>query len=54
MNAEQAQVLCDIIDTQNKLIRQLLELLGQYQAVDEYEKEIERQQQEYAALTEGR
>ena len=56
MNPELTQTLCDIIDTQNKLIRRLIELLGQFQAVDDYERGLEQRQQEYAAVigAEGR
>ena len=52
MNPELTQTLCDIIDTQNELIRRLIELLGQFQAVDDYERELERRQEEYAAAIE--
>jgi len=57
MNPELTQTLCDIIDTQNELIRRLIELLGQFQAVDDYERELEQRQEEYAAaigMKEGR
>lgn len=57
MNPEPTQTLCDIIDTQNELIRRLIELLGQFQAVDDYERELEQRQEEYAAaigMKEGR
>ena len=57
MNPELTQTLCDIIDTQNELIRRLIELLGQFQAVDYYESELEQRQEEYAAaigIKEGR
>lgn len=57
MNPELTQALCDIIDTQNELIRRLIELLGQFQAVDDYERELEQRQEEYAAaigMKEGR
>lgn len=57
MNPELTQTLCDIIDTQNELIRRLIELLGQFQAVDDYERELEQRQEEYAAaigIKEGR
>lgn len=57
MNPELTQTLCDIIDTQNELIRRLIELLGQFRAVDDYERELEQRQEEYAAaigMKEGR
>ena len=53
MTPELFQSLCDIVDTQNKIIRQLLDLLAQPQAVDEYEREVEQQGKEYAALISG-
>ena len=40
MTPELFQALCDIIDAQSQIIRQLLDLLAQHQAVDEYEREI--------------
>jgi mannitol/fructose-specific phosphotransferase system IIA component (Ntr-type) len=49
MNPELTQALCDIIDTQNRMIQQLIDLLGQYQSVEDYEKEMKQRQQEYAA-----
>ena len=50
MNPELLQSLCDIIDAQSKMIRQLLDLLAQHQAVEDYEKEMEQREKEYAAL----
>lgn len=54
MTPELFQGLCDIIDAQSRTIRQLLDLLAQHQAVDEYERTIEQREQEYAALLCGR
>ena len=53
MTPELFQALCDIIDAQSQIIRQLLDLLAQHQAVDEYEREIEQRGREYAALIRG-
>lgn len=50
MNSEIFQSLCNIIESQNSLLRRLLDLLAQHQAVDEYEAEMELQDKEYAAL----
>lgn len=50
MTPELFQDLCDIIDAQSQMIRQLLDLLAQHQAVDEYERATEKREQEYAAL----
>lgn len=47
------EALCDIIDKQNDMIRQLVGLLAQHQEVDEYEKELRQREQEYAALVSG-
>lgn len=49
MNPELTQALCDIIDTQNRMIQQLIDLLGQHQSVEDYEREKKQRQQEYAA-----
>lgn len=49
MNPELTQALCDIIDTQNRMIQQLIDLLGQHQSVEDYEREMKQRQQEYAA-----
>ena len=50
MNSEIFQSLCNIIESQNSLLRRLLDLLAQHQAEDEYEAELELQDNEYAAL----
>jgi len=49
MNPELTQALCDIINTQNRMIQQLIDLLGQHQSVEDYEREMKQRQQEYAA-----
>ena len=49
MNPELTQALCNIIDTQNRMIQQLIDLLGQHQSVEDYEREMKQRQQEYAA-----
>lgn len=53
MTSELLQDLCDIIETQNRMIRQLIDLLAQHQTVAEYEREMERQEREYAAVVSG-
>ena len=50
MNSEIFQSLCNIIEAQDSLLRRLLDLLAQHQAVDEYEAELELQDKEYATL----
>ena len=50
MTPEFMQSLCDIIDAQSQMIRQLLDLLAQHQAVDEYERATVQREKEYAAL----
>lgn len=50
MNSEIFQSLCSIIEAQDGLLRRLLDLLAQHQAVDEYEAELELQDKEYATL----
>ena len=53
MTPELFQALCDIIDAQSQMIRQLLDLLCQHQAVEDYEREMEQRGKEYAALIRG-
>jgi len=53
MTPEIAQALCDIIDAQSNMIRQLIDLLAQHQAVEEYEAELKQREQEYAAVVSG-
>lgn len=50
MTPEILQSLCDIIDVQSQTIRQLINILAQHQAVDEYERELEQRDKEYTAL----
>lgn len=54
MTPELLQSLCDIIDAQSQMIRQPIDLLGQHQAVEEYEREMEQREKEYAAVVGGR
>ena len=54
MTPELLQHLCDIIDAQSDMIRQLIDLLAQHQAVEDYEREMEQREKEYAAVLGGR
>jgi len=53
MTPQIAQGLCDIIDAQSQMIRQLIDQLAQHQAVEEYEAELKQREQEYAAVLGG-
>jgi len=54
MTPELLQHLCDIIDAQSDMIRQLIDLLAQHQAVEDYEREMEQREKEYVAVLGGR
>ena len=54
MTPELLQHLCDIIDAQSDMIRQLIDLIAQHQAVEDYEREMEQREKEYAAVLGGR
>ena len=47
------EALCDIIEAQNDMIRQLVTLLAQHQAVEDYERELAEREKEYAAIVAG-
>lgn len=53
MTPNLVEALCDIIDAQTDMIRQLVSLLAQHQEVEEYERELRQREQEYAALVSG-